>query len=381
MEFIEAKRKSDACIYCLSFPNGKCYVGKTKDLGSRMGLYKRFNGGNNKYLQGQIDEFGLDAIDVSILTAVKCKNDVDLDICLSLLEIKYIRELGTLYPDGLNVSLGGEVLGIPIEDITTDAEIIKSRQKGEKAILVYDLEGKFVEEHSSISRFSYDKGVDEENVRGWIGKMKPYKDKWYLRFKRYDYAPLRIEVPLYEVRERVKYRDVIEERIVERERVVVKPNFVLIYDMNGDFVGEYSSNAEAARQLISKSSFPYGKYTQGYIAFKKEGDDYPKKIEDYLSFTGKVMREHYVPSAELADQPKLSNEHLAMLSARKPHVNLNLADPIDQFKLNGEFVCRHNSIRDASLATGIRYSQIYACVKGTTRKAAGFYWKKAENTK
>lgn len=105
MEFIEAKRKSDACIYCLTFPNGKCYIGKTKDLGSRMGLYKRFNGDNNKYLQGQIDEFGLDAIDVSILTSVKCKNDVDLDICLSLLEIKYIRELGTLYPDGLNVSL------------------------------------------------------------------------------------------------------------------------------------------------------------------------------------------------------------------------------------------------------------------------------------
>lgn len=52
--------------------------------------------------------------------------------------------------------------------------------------------------------------------------------------------------------------------------------------------------------------------------------------------------------------------------------------PVEQRKFNGALVARFASIRDASRETGIPYSQIYACVNGVTRKAAGYIWRKAE---
>ena len=383
MEFIEAKRKNVSCVYCLTFPNGMRYIGKAKDLSKRIDLYLKFSECNNKHLQGLIDEFGLDAIDVSILTQVSCKKDVDLDICLSLLEIKYIREMDTLYPSGLNVSLGGEVLGIPIEYITTDAEIIKSRQNGEKSILVYDLEGKFVEEHSSIARFSYDKGVDEDSVRGWIGKMKPYKDKWYLRFKRYDYAPLRIEVPIYEVKERVKYRDVIEERIVERKRVKYRFIPALKYDMNGRFCGEYPSKVEACRSFLKNSTCNWAEYRGGYILFKKVGEDYPKEIEPYYVLQKKILKDYYVPADELADKDLLDSftdigKTTHPLCINGKYTNIKHQFRVGQYSLTGELISTFDSIRDASHETGIAYSQIYACVKGTCKKSAGYKWHRIE---
>lgn len=379
MNFEDARKENKPCVYCLEFPNGMKYVGKTKNLSSRVKLYEQYSGNMNKYLSGAIDEFGLDSIKLNILVKLECSNSIDLDISLSILEIKYIRELGTIYPNGYNISLGGEVLGIPIEHITTDKDLIRARNNGQKVVLLYDLEGNFVEEFSSINRLAYDKGVDEDKIREFVGKMRPFSDKWYLRFKKYDYVPQRIEVPVYEVKERVKYNDIIEDRVITRERVeIVTPN-VLAYDMNGDFVGEYKSRAEAARHLVTKSDMPYGKYTQGYILFKKESDDFPKKIEDYLTLKGKITQEYYKPAIELEEIPQLKERVDYVNMRKKPHKNLRLNERINQFDLNGNFIAQFNSIRDASVNTGIRYSMIYNCVNGATFTAKGYIWRKAED--
>lgn len=367
-----------SCVYSLVFPNGKRYVGKTKNLGSRVKLYVDYGG--NVELSKAIEEFGIDSIELEVLQEVKCRNEVDLELCLGILEIKYIRELNTVSPNGYNISLGGEILGIPIEHITTDSEVIENYNKGNRALLVYDLGGKFVEEYPSVNRFAYEKGLDAENVRESIGKMTPFRGKWYLRDKKYGIIPDEIEVTEYVVKERVRYKDVIEERHIVRNKVTKLANKVIAYDVNGDFVGEYESNAEAARHLISRSSFVLGKYTQGFIIFKKVSDDYPKKIESYAELQDKITMETYAPAIELKDKPKLTESELVLLSrgTRNPHKNLRLSYAIDQFKLNGEFVARYSSIRDASFHTGVPYPQIYACVNGVTKKAAGFKWRKAE---
>lgn len=57
---------------------------------------------------------------------------------------------------------------------------------------------------------------------------------------------------------------------------------------------------------------------------------------------------------------------------------LKLSFPVEQVRLNGDSVCVYGSIRDASDATGIPYSQIYACVMGKTRRCHGFIWRKAD---
>ena len=51
---------------------------------------------------------------------------------------------------------------------------------------------------------------------------------------------------------------------------------------------------------------------------------------------------------------------------------------ISQMSLDGKVVAEYDNIRDSAKATGIPYSEIYACVNGKTKKSNGFVWKKIE---
>lgn len=378
MELEKLLKEHISCVYCFDFPNGKHYVGKCHDLGSRLALYKRTVEGTSEMSKDNkvvcaLREYGFDAVGFRVLSSVKCSAKVDAEICLSILEIKYIREIGSIYPNGYNVSLGGEVLGIPIECITTDEATIKSLKGNSKVVLEYDLGGNFIKEYSSISRYAYERGFDEEVVRRHINKRTPIFEKYYLRSKRYDVIPNKIEVVEYKVKERIKYKDIIEERVIIRDRVETREIPAIVYDLNGKFVGEYKSRAEAARHLVTAKGMPWGKYCQGYIAFKKVSDDYPKQIERELEFRDRVVEPEYKPVSELALKIK-SNP---TTNSRKRY---RLANdfPILQLSLDGEIIASHASIRDASYATGIAYCQIYNCVKGQTHTAKGFVWQKAE---
>lgn len=397
-----------SCVYCLEFPNGMKYVGKTKDLVGRMGLYLKFSR-NNKYLSDAFSEFGVDNVDVSVLREVKCNDDVDLELCLSILEIKYIRELGTVYPNGYNVSLGGEVLGIPVEYITTDSDYVKAYGSGDKSVLVYDLDGKLVGEYPSIARLAYDKGISEDVVRNCLNKSSlALCGKWYVRVKRYDYAPNEIEVNvrsvvkkriIYEdvVKERVKYNNVFVDNIVERDRVVVRKDKVLRYDMNGDFRGEYDCLKDACRAFTGSSSgMSYGVYRKGYILFKKRDDNYPTKIEPYTVLSKKVLGDYYVPASELPDKDCIKEPKNKVVgrpkcervvkceSSRTPlrvngkYTNLNNTFKVAQYDLGGNLIKVFDNMRDASAETGIAYSGIWACVMGRAAKSKGFKWAKYE---
>ena len=380
MKLRDCKSKHIACVYCLEFPNGMMYVGKTHDLSDRVGVYARFGGSSR--VEEAIKEFGLDSIDLKVLCRVDGLSRVDMELCLSILEIKYIRELGTVFPNGLNVSLGGELLGIPIEHITTDKDTINSLLSGNKILLEYDTAGNFVCEYPSIARFAYEKGYSENSVRSAVDKMHAYKGKHILRTKRYDYIPERIDVDEIRVVERVKYKTVVEEKHVVRSRDVTYAEVpVIVYDLNGDFVGEYDSKSAACRALYQYGhNLPLGIYKHGYIAFKKTTDDYPKKIEDSEQLRYKVTQEEYRPITELEDKPTL-REGASRSGHYNKHTKLRHTFPINQFKLNGEFVAQHGSIRDASDATGIPYCQIYNCVMGKTKKSKGYLWRCADEEK
>lgn len=386
MKIDEAKKQRGvSCIYGLVFPNGKRYVGKTKDLSSRMGLYTRFGGSN--CVQAAIDEFGWDAIDIEVLSKVEVDDQVDLELCLSILEIKYIRELRTSESEfGYNISLGGEVLGIPINYLVTDSSAIKSMSNQSKPVLVYDLRGDFVSEYDSLSKCAYHYGINENTLRDAIGSSKPCKDKWYFRWKRYDYAPEKIEVNFVEERERVRYKNVVKEIIVEKEREVHTYTPALRYDMNGEFCGEYKSKRDACMSFMNRTC-DWGVYTRGYILFKKVSEEYPLQIEPYHVLNKKQLKEYYVPASELPDKEVFSPLYTAMAdngNVAKPlcvdgkYTNIKHTFTVLQCKLNGEVVAEFPSLRDAARETGVAYSQIYACIKGTTKKAAGYIWKRKE---
>lgn len=375
MRLQDFSKRHESCVYCLDFPNGKHYVGKCHDLGKRLHLYEScVNGLGAKggRVVEALREFGFDAVGIRVLSEVSCSDKVDRELCLSLLEIKYIREIGSLYPNGYNVSLGGEVLGVPVEYLTTDEAVIKSLTGSSKVILEYGLDGKFIKEYSSISRYAYERGFDEDSIRASVNKRTPYYGKYYLRSKRYDVIPDSIEVEECQVRERIKFKDVIQERVIVRDKIVAKGHPVIVYDVNGDFVGEYNSRYDAARNLVTVKSMPWGKYCQGYIVFKKVSDDYPSKIEKQEDFNGKIIEEIYKPVSALRDMPIIVSE------VKKKKYRLSNNFPIAQFSLDHNLVTIHSSIRDASETTGIPYSLIYNCVKGQTRTAKGFIWQKAE---
>lgn len=383
MTLEEAKRKSCSCVYCLEFPNGKKYVGKTKDLGSRMRLYERFDACSS-VMRDDIEMFGWGEIEILVLREVVCDDKVDLDLCLSLLEVKYIRDLNTLVPNGYNVSIGGECLGIPIECITTDSDVVRRYNSGAKAVLLYDENGDFVREYESISKCAYDNGWEEDKVRECIGRHSLFYGKYFLRFKRYDYAPNKIELPKgYEVRERVRYKNVVKEVIVEKEREVHTFVSALKYDMNGKFCGEYRSKREALRSFTKSCRVGWGEYHNGYIIFKKDGDDYPKQIESHVEFANKQIGEYYVPACELPDievhedwDDKSESVVKPQLCVDGKYTNIKHKFKVYQLKTNGEIIGEFDSIRDASRETGIAYSQIYNCLRGQTKVAAGFLWRK-----
>lgn len=369
-----------SCVYCLEFPNGMKYVGKTKDLAGRMGLYLRFNK-SNKRLSDAFNEFGVDSVDISVLREVKCNDDVDLDLCLSILEIKYIRELGTVYPNGYNVSLGGEVLGVPVEHITTDSDYVKAYSSSEKCVLVYDLDGKLVDEYPSVCKLAYDKGWDEDFVRGIIGRMTPIYGKWYLRYKRYGYTPTEIDIPKVEVRARVKYEDKIIKRVIEKEMPIHTYVPALKYNSKGEFCGEYKSKREACRTFTNSSNIGWGEYHNGYILFKKRDNDYPKFIEPMEILALKQLNEYYVPADELPDKDVnvvVNSKNRIPLRVNGKYTNLNNTFKVAQYDLGGNLIKVFDNMRDASAETGIAYSGIWACVMGRVNKCKGYKWVKYE---
>lgn len=378
MTFEEAKKKSCACVYKLDFPNGKSYVGMTKNLGGRMDIYERVYAEKETKVHLAIREFGLGSLCVSILSEPKNLHDWEKELVLSVLEISYIKQYDTIYPNGYNVSLGGEKLNIPVECLSSINENYTHTQ-GDKPILVYDIDGNFLKEFPSIARCAYDFGFDADNVQEVVGKSKAYKGKYIFREKKYNYIPEKIDVTGIKVIDRVKYNTVIVKKYVEREVMKGRPNYSIVYDENGDFVGEFSSKVEALRTFTKSHNVPFGVYHNGYVIYKKVSDDYPKKIEPYVETVGKKLGAEYKPMTECEDLiPQVKKKSYYERKGYRKHTRLINDFKVRQFD-DGGFEAIYDNMRDASEKTGIRYCGIWACIMGRTKTCKGYYWEKIED--
>ena len=86
-------------IYYLRSPSGKGYVGQTtKSITHRISFHSK--GGNCRYLHHAIKKYGIDNFFVGV---VGCYPIWDID----RVEVRFIKELGTLSPDGYNLTTGG----------------------------------------------------------------------------------------------------------------------------------------------------------------------------------------------------------------------------------------------------------------------------------
>ena len=359
MKLSEVKDNS-ACIYKLTFPDGKCYVGQTKNLLNRVNLYIRnHENGSKSGVHSVISKFGLEDIDIEVLCRIVNLPEVEERLCLNILEIHYIKELGTLSPNGIQPEL-----------FAYGSEAIKNYYRGNsKAVLRYNLDGSFDKEYASIGEAAYDTGISEDKIRAAIKKRQSLHGSFILCRKRGLEIPERLSVEQYNI---VKKQKVVTEVVVktkEYTRYVISP--CLLYDADGNFVAEYKYKSDALKAFNMGKNVNYGIYRNGFIMYKKPEDGkYPLKIEPQEEACKKILGDYYKPLSECDDV-------IVVKKVRKTS-KLGLDFPIVQMSLSGKLVAYFDSIRDAAKITGFSYSGIYACVNGKTKKSKGYVWKKIE---
>ncbi len=136
-------------------------------------------------------------------------------------------------------------------------------------------------------------------------------------------------------------------RFIEMNENVAKDKYIPIlqYDLEGNFIREWSSQKEASiilnirRNTINNCLRKVSKQGHGYLWLYKNDEDACEKI--------------------------------------KPIIN-NQLKPVIQHDLDGNFINEYKSIIEAERQTKIRNTNICACVKGKTRTAGGFIWKYKE---
>ena len=87
------------CVYMLTSPNGKRYIGKTKHYTTRMKQHAYQK--NKTKISHSIQKYGWDSFKKEVLVIANVEH-------LSQYEIKYIALYGTNTKDGLNLTDGGE---------------------------------------------------------------------------------------------------------------------------------------------------------------------------------------------------------------------------------------------------------------------------------
>lgn len=148
--------------------NGKQYVGQTKNFKLREKHFKRIN---QKYANKILTEdriiFGIDNFKVEILAEVDTREDA------CRLEIKFIKEKNTLYPNGYNVVTGGK------KGYKFQTDIAKNRAKKGKESPNY---GRKLSEETKkkISEGNKGKIISKETKKKISNKLKgnPFKGRW-----------------------------------------------------------------------------------------------------------------------------------------------------------------------------------------------------------
>lgn len=387
MKFEEAKKKSVSCIYRITFPDGKYYVGKTKDLSDRLKLYQRSvsDVSDTSRVVCALREFGIENVELDILSRVMVLDGQDLDLCLSILEIKYIRENGCIYPKGYNTSIGGELLGIPADVIETKFGVY-SKDFASKPVLAYDVEGNFVAEYPSINRCAYELGVDDGRVKDVLGKMKLLRSTYMLREKKYGDVPKKILpfTPPTVVQYRVKTEYAVETKKIYKEREKVLTNAAIMYDKNGDYVGLFDNVRRSRMYLqMEDTKLPFGRLYRGVYIFHYNGGEIKKSLGAFKSKNLTTM--FYDDILAFGDIDNIG-ERISLVLEPLPHKIEHPKNPkvivkrepkprIEKYTLDGEYVCTYENAVYAAADNNVYSSAINACARKVTRRCGDYIYR------
>lgn len=382
MNLEEAKSNRVSCIYRITFPDGKYYVGRTKSLRERVRLYERkmSDETDNSCVMAALRAFGLENVSWDILSCVSVRDADDLSLCLSILEIKYIREQDCIYPNGYNTSIGGELLGIPADVIETRFGVNATGYAG-KPLLVYDKEGNFVSEHPSVAKCAYALGVPESLISNAVDKIALVRSTYMVREKKYGDVPQKILPFAPQV-----VKKTVVEKEVEVEKVFVKKELdkaSIMYDEYGEYVGIFESTYQVRKYIGIDCRFPFGREYHGYYLFHYNGGEIKKSLG---VFTSKMLTTTmYDDILALGDAENIGDIiSLKVVEEEKEDVKQRgcrgkAARQVNKYTLDGEYIETYDSISDAARANETFESSIRACCNRKTRKSGGFIYRFADD--
>lgn len=324
--FEALRSKHFACVYKLVFPNGKIYVGKSKDIGKRISVYNRKCDGSwaerhNSPVDVAIREFGVESISVEIMFSVNYVSGVDkerdLDYALGIVEMRWIKEFGSSKSDvGYNATDGGEMFGVremervkEIEktrvvynDVVVDRE--RERQTNGVPVVGYDINGDFIGEWPSRVAFTRDvihaKGTLDYGVwrKGFIMYEKNGGD-----------YPKKVE-SYAEYIERTKSAEIEAKRVLEEKvgKIKVRKDVricrsVVLVDSVGNEIGRFENIRDAAEETGIRYSSIYSCLKKGYgkvggfsVYWSDEWDEDPSacvrsSIEKKISYKRGIAEE------------------------------------------------------------------------------------------
>jgi hypothetical protein len=231
-----------SCIYKITNPKGKIYIGQTTSLWIRLSKYKNLNCTTQKLLYRSIKKYGWKNHQISILTFC------ELSICNEK-EKYYIEEYKSYYKKypkiGLNLTIGGKG--------KTD-----NFGKGHfKTVLQYDLNGNFIKEWESATYAAKQLNIKMTGIRNNVRGDKLYKQSGGFLWK----DKVNNEIPLKIEPVETKYRK-FETKTFNIKCINLVTSEIIYYDdikICGEKIGMH--------------------YSQIYRLLKKDGISKSKKLK------------------------------------------------------------------------------------------------------
>ena len=380
---MKLKKMRVSCIYRITFPDGKYYVGKTNNLRERVRLYERklVDLSDNSRVMSVLREFSIGNVSWDILSCVDVRDVDDLELCLSILEIKYIRGNDCIYPNGYNTSIGGELLCIPADVIETRFGV-KSGDFASKSVLAYDIDGNFVAEYSSVNKCAYELGVEENRVKDVLGKVRLLKNTYMLREKKYGEVPQKILPfkPEVVIKRKTEY-DVVKEKVYVQKDV---KNAAVMYDRNGNYVGLFD-NVRKSRQYLKMedTKLPFGREYRGMYLFHYNGGEIKKFLGAFSSKNLTTM--FYDDILALGDVDNIGERISLKLEEKEvkskkekvanPVVVHKKKPRIVKYTLDGNYIATYDTTVDAAADNNVYPSAILACAKKSVRRCGDYIYR------
>lgn len=378
MKFKNVK-SSVSCIYRITFPDGKYYVGQTKNLAQRVRLYERCVGdaSDNSRVVCALRACGVENVDIDILCSVTNMSGDNLSLCLSILEIKYIKETDCIYPKGYNASIGGELLGIPADVIETKFGVT-GNGVGCRPVLVYNLDGVFVSEYASISRCAYGLGVSEADITSVLNKRgKLLRNTYMLREKKFGVVPDKIIPFEPEVVKKTEY-EVVTEKVFKEKEI---DNAAIMYDANGEYVGLFESASRSKQYLGLRPDWkvPFGREFRGYYLLHYSGGEIKKSLG---AFTSSVLTTIlYDDVLALGDIKNIGEKISFQLPEQEDTLPQKVERAVNKYTLDGEYIETYTNLAEAAVANESLEGSIRACCNRKTKTSGGFIYRFADDDK